>query len=230
MKKLLAPLFALSLLVGLSGLIGCHGASATTPATAPDPYQKAGYFMLSLSQDILSTQQIIDSLHAGKVIDNATYIKILMSIKQVDAYGKQIDALIVAQAGAASIKDRVNSALTAVTGITSVTSGLDDQNKARIAGSVALIQAVFQNVLLQFTLATSEVHVGPTRVSQFSGAGISLSSSNLQPVQGGWSARPASYISLRRSRRQLRQILRSSGYGHRGSASRGSHGDLLVAF
>jgi hypothetical protein len=167
-------------------LAGCNIAGVTGQPTAPDlntPYQKAGTAMSSFASDVLSAQQIIINLHRGGVIDKPTDTAIQVQLKQIGAYGKQIDALILAQASATTIQGKVNAALAALGAITAQTGKVDPQTLLQIQACITPIQQLLGTVLSAFNL-TSEVTHGPHYDRSIGRAGSVTRIADLQPSSG----------------------------------------------
>lgn len=205
-------------------LAGCNTAGVTGQPTAPDlntPYQKASTAMSSFASDVLSAQQIIINLHRGGVIDKPTDTAIQMQLKQVAAYGKQIDALILAQASATTIQAKVNATLTALTAIASQTGKVDPQTLLQIQSCITPIEQLLGTVLSAFNL-TSEVTHGPYYDRSVGRAGRGTRLADLQPGTG--SEGSGGYVAAiggdhRGGRRQVRSDLASGRRGDRSAVA-----------
>jgi hypothetical protein len=166
---------------------GCRTAGVSGQPTAPDlntPYQKAAQAMSAFASDVQSAQQIVINLHKGGVIDKPTDTAIQLQFKQVAVYGKQIDALILAQASAVTIQARVNSALSTLSAITAQTGKLDPNTLLQVQVSIQAIQQVLGTVLAAFNLTAAEVMYGPHYDRSLSGAGRIARVADLQPSEG----------------------------------------------
>jgi hypothetical protein len=191
-SKNFAAALLLFALLPLVTLTGCKTAAVSGQPTAPNlntPYQKAAQAMSAFASDVQSAQQIVINLHKGGVIDKPTDTAIQLQFKQVAVYGKQIDALILAQASAVTIQARVNSALSTLSQITEETGKLDPNTLLQVQVSIQAIQQVLGTVLAAFNLTTAEVTYGPDYYRSFSGAGRIARVADLQPGQGSTGTR-----------------------------------------
>jgi hypothetical protein len=221
MKLRIVAALALSL-----SLAGCKTAGVTGQPTAPDlntPYQKAGTAMSSFASDVLSAQQIIINLHRGGVIDKATDTSIQQQLKQVAAYGKQIDALILAQASATTIKAKVDATLSALTAITAQTGKVDPQTLLQIQTCIGPIEQLLGTVLSAFNLTISEVTIhGSIDNRSIGRAGSRARLTALQPDQSSqdsWRCVAASVGDHRRGRRQVRSDRGDRGWRDRSAVA-----------
>jgi hypothetical protein len=175
--------------------------------------------MSSFASDVLSAQQIIINLHHGGVIDKPTDTAIQIQLKQVSAYGKQIDALILAQASATTIQAKVNATLSALTAITAQTGKVDPQTLQQIQVCIAPIQQILSTVLSAFNLTTSEVTHGPYYDRSVGRAGSVTRLADLQPGEGSEGSRRYIAASGGYHRGSRRQVRPDFAGGRRGNSS-----------
>lgn len=153
-QKYVAAAFALALLT-VGGLSGCQPATSTTPvnATAPNIYQQGAQAMDDFSKDLVSAQNIEINLHKGGVVPDATHVQIQATFKSIAGYGQQIDALIRAQASAATITAKINAALGSLATIATQAAGLDANTAAQVSSSVAALQGLLNGLLPIFNVS-----------------------------------------------------------------------------
>lgn len=173
--------------LSLALLSGCHSASSTNPPTPPtldQTYSRAAQAMQNFSADVRQAQQIEISLFKGGVIGKPMHVAVQNGFLQTAMYGKQIDALIAGQAGAATIQAKVAQALQSVHSITLATGTLDASATAQLKATITALTLILNTVSSTFDQITGELHV-PGTYRRISGTVIATNYDHLPAVQAG---------------------------------------------
>lgn len=186
------PAIAVMMVLCLT-ISGCS-VKAPTPATAPSIYQTGAQAMDDFATDLQQAQGIEKSLHTGGAIPDATHQSIQAAFSTIANYGTQIDALILAQASAATITDRINAAISSLAGIAIIASNLDAATSAQVNSSIAALKLLLTNLLPIFAPTVSivapnpqtlEVSFGPRNYRNTRRGSGYARSRDLQPGEGG---------------------------------------------
>lgn len=188
--KLLAIFGVLALLLPMAG---CKTVSVTGQPLAPTQgYQQAAQSMSNFATDLQSVQAAEINLHRGGAIDKSTHNTIQATLKQVSIYGKQIDALILAQASAVTITAKIIAALDSVNSIALQTGQLDPNTATQLTTSITAFKLLLNTVIqaLPTSTAQSVIPISMTEVkthgpNNYRNVGRAASSARHQDLQPG---------------------------------------------
>lgn len=149
--KVFAPL----VLTAALALAGCGAVNTATPATAPDPYQRAATVMQDFSQDLLNAQQAEIALQKSGVIDAPTHKALQNAFLYTAQRGVQIDALIASQGSTANIALQLTMLSGSLGDIVSAAMNLPATTGAQLKASITAIQLLVTGVSAALNISTA---------------------------------------------------------------------------
>lgn len=142
-------------------LAGCGAVNSPTPATAPDPYQRAATVMQDFSQDLLTAQQAEIALHNSGAIDGPAHKALENAFVYVAQRGVQVDALIASKSAPGNIATQLTLLAGSLGDIIASTANMHMTNAVQFKASIAAIQLLINGVSAALNIST----VAPTPTS-----------------------------------------------------------------